>query len=77
MAALSNGARSRFLGVDGFLPFNLTAETETYGRQHLFAEGGILSRAETGEQRRGDHIGRDGFLAQPHRQLSINRYEHV
>jgi hypothetical protein len=45
------------------LALQLDAETETYGRQHLFAEGGvILSRAEMGEQRRGDHIGRDGFL---------------
>jgi hypothetical protein len=62
MAALSSGPCSRFLGLDGFLPFNLTAETEVYGCQRLFAEGVFLSRAEPGEQRRGDPIGRDGIL---------------
>src|SRR4029077_12753304 len=74
MAALSSGACSRLRcraawrirrfrpGVDRFLPFNLTAETEAYGRQHLFAEGVILSRTAAGEPRRSRHIGRDGFL---------------
>jgi hypothetical protein len=72
MAALSSGACSRFryraawrilrFRLGGFLPFNVTAETEANGWPHLFAEGVILSRAEAGEQRRGDHIGRDGFL---------------
>ena len=40
----------------------MPAEAEAHGREHLFAEGVLLPRAETGVERRGEHIGRDRFL---------------
>ena len=40
----------------------MSAETEAHGREHLFAEGMLLPRAEPGVQRRGEHVGRYRFL---------------
>ena len=40
----------------------MAAKAEAHGRQHLFAEGVLLPRAEAGVQRGGEHIGRHRFL---------------
>ena len=40
----------------------MAAEAEAHGREHLFAEGVLLPRAEPGVQRRGEHIGRHRLL---------------
>src|ERR1019366_6635008 len=40
----------------------MSAEAESHGREHLFAEGMLLPRAEAGVQRRGKYVGRDRFF---------------
>jgi len=51
-SVLGRSASLRFLrtwlGINGFLPFDVTAETEAHSREHLFSKGVLLSRAETG-----------------------------
>src|ERR1700680_3625675 len=44
------------------LALDVPAEAKAHGREHLFAEGVLLPRAEPGEQCRSDHIRRDRFL---------------
>ena len=44
------------------MTLDVPAEAEAHGREHLFAEGMFLPRAETGVERRGDHIRRNRFL---------------
>ena len=38
--------RSRF-GINGFAALDVSAEAEAHGREHLFAEGVLLPRAES------------------------------
>ena len=40
----------------------MSAEAQAHGREHLFAEGVLLPRAEAGVERRREHVGRDRFL---------------
>src|SRR6185312_11865830 len=51
-----------WLGVDGLAALDVPTEAEAHGREHLFAEGVLLPRAESGIERRGEHIRRDRFL---------------
>ena len=55
-----------WLGIHGLFTFNMAAEAKAHGREHLFAEGMLLPRAETGVERRGDHI-RGNRFRQPER----------
>ena len=40
----------------------MAAEAEAHGGQDFLGEGVLLARPEAGEQRRGQHVGRHGFL---------------
>ena len=69
--ALLGGVRCRrvalqilglWFGVDGLVSLDVAAEAEAHGREHLFAERVLLPRAETGEQRRREHVRRHRFL---------------
>src|SRR5580700_3329314 len=51
-----------WFGVDRLLTLDVAAEAKAHGREHLFAEGMLLPRAEPGEQRRRDHIRWDRLL---------------
>ena len=51
-----------WLGIDRFLAFDMSAEAEAHGREHLFAERVLLPRTESGVQRRGEHVGGDRLL---------------
>src|SRR5258708_4778593 len=55
------GAGLRF-GIGRLLAFDVSAEAEAHGGEHLFAEGVLLPRAETREQRRGEHVRRNRLL---------------
>ena len=62
----SDAANLLALGSNGLLTLDVSTEAEAHGRKHLFAEGMLLPRAETGVERRGDHIRGDRFR-QPER----------
>ncbi len=51
-----------WFGINGPAALDVPAEAEAHGRQHLFAEGVLLARAEAGVERRGQHVGRHRFL---------------
>src|SRR5579864_949566 len=51
-----------WLGIDWFAALDMPAEAEAHRREHLFREGVLLPRAESGVERRGEHIRRDRFL---------------
>src|SRR5437868_6456181 len=42
--------------------FNVAAELLPHCRQNLFREGVLLARAEADIERRGQHVGRNGFV---------------
>src|SRR6185312_5026315 len=48
--------------LDRFLAFDMSAEAEAHGREHLFAERVLLPRTESGVQRTREHVGGDGLL---------------
>jgi hypothetical protein len=53
-----------WLGIDGLLTFDMTAETEAHGREHLFSKGVLLPRTEAGIERGREHVRRDCFQRQ-------------
>src|SRR5665213_2414269 len=48
--------------VNGFVSLDVSTESEPHGREHLFPEGVLLPRAESGIERRGEYVGGDRFL---------------
>ena len=44
------------------MTLDVSAEAQPHGREHLFAEGVLLPRAEPGIERRREHVGRNRFL---------------
>src|SRR5580692_3785730 len=53
---------SLWLRVNGFLTFDVPTEAVAHGRQHLVPKTMLLPRAETGVERRGNHVCWDRFL---------------
>src|SRR5579864_2807746 len=51
-----------WFGVDGLAALDVPAEAGAHGREHLFSEGVLLPRAESGVECRGEHVRRDRFL---------------
>ena len=61
-SAIVHGSRSGLRRCSALAGLDMAAEAEAHRGQQLLAERVVLARAEAGEQRGGQHVGRHRFL---------------